>query len=84
MATKTSPLHSWSIKNWPTDVYPNDSQKARYLIRANRDELTREGALVRVGRELVVIGERYVRWMQKKGSGVPDYECPANKGRATA
>ena len=79
MATKTSPLHSWSIKHWPVDVYPNDPDKARYLIRANRDELAREGALVRVGRELVIIGERYVRWMQKKGSAVPNYECPANR-----
>ena len=81
MASKTSTLHSWSIKCWPADVYPNSPDKARYLVRANRDSLLRDGALVRVGRELVIIGDRYVRWMQKKGSAVPGYECPANKGR---
>lgn len=84
MANNQTHLHSWSIKSWPADVYPNSSDKARYLVRANRDSLTREGALVRVGRELVIIGDRYSRWMQKKGSAVPGYECPANKGRARA
>lgn len=84
MATKISFPHSWSIKCWPADIYPNSSGKARYLVRAYRDELTAAGALVRVGRELVIIGERYVRWMQKKGAFVPGYECPANKDRAAA
>ena len=77
-------LHSWPLKNWPSTVYPNDPDRATYMVRANRDELVREGALVRVGRELVIIGDKYIRWMQKKGSAVPGYECPANKDRATA
>jgi hypothetical protein len=76
--------HSWSLKDWPPEFYPNDPSKARYLVRANRDELTAAGALVRVGRELVIIGTPYVRWMRKKGAAVPGYECPANKGKATA
>ncbi|MCH7507578.1 MAG: hypothetical protein IID60_09780 [Proteobacteria bacterium] len=84
MAIKTSHPHSWSIKRWPAHVYPNSPDKARYLVRANKDSLILEGALVRVGRELVIIGDRYVRWMQKKGSAVPGYECPANKGRDAA
>jgi len=82
MASKTSPLHSWSIKDWPSDIYPNSPRKARYLVRAYRDELTAASALVRVGRELVIIGTPYVRWMQKKGASVHGYECPANKDRA--
>jgi hypothetical protein len=84
MASKTSPLHSWSIKNWPPDIYPNTPEKGRYVVRAYRDELTRDGALVRVGRELVIIGAAYVRWLQKKGANVPGYDCPANKDRAAA
>jgi hypothetical protein len=84
MPSKTSPPHSWSIKDWPPDVYPNSSRKARYLARSKRDELISAGALVRIGRELVIIGEPYVRWMQKKGASVPGYECPANKDRAVA
>ena len=83
MASITSPPHSWSLKDWPEDYYPNDSSKAKYLVRAHRDELTAAGALVRVGRELVIIGAPYVRWMAKKGAAVPGYECPANKDKAT-
>ena len=84
MATKTPHPHSWSVKCWPDHVYPSSPANARYLVRANKDSLILEGALVRVGRELVIIGDRYVRWMQKKGSAVPGYECPANKGKAAA
>jgi hypothetical protein len=82
MANSNPTPHSWSLKEWPQDYYPNDSSKATYLVRAHRDELTAAGALVRVGRELVIIGAPYVRWMQKKGAAVHGYECPANKDRA--
>lgn len=82
MTSPNSIPHSWSLKDWQPEIYPNSSGKARYLIRANRDELTAAGALVRVGRELVIIGVPYVRWMQKKGAAVHGYECPANKDRA--
>jgi len=84
MASTTSTPHSWSLKDWPQDIYPSTPSKARYLIRAHRDELTAAGALVRVGRELVIIGAPYVRWMQKKGAAVPNYECGANRERAVA
>ena len=84
MAIKTSLPHSWSLKDWPPPIYPNSSKKARYMVRANRDELTTAGALVRIGRELVVIGDRYMRWMAKKGIEVPGYECPDNKDKRAA
>lgn len=73
--------HSWNLKGWPPEVYPNTPAKARYLIRANSDSLTKAGALVRVGRELVIIGDRYARWMQKCASRVSTYECPAKPRR---
>jgi len=82
--SKTSIPHSWPINGWPTEIYPNTPGRGRYLVRAHQDELVREGALVRVGRELVIIGERYNRWMQKKVSAVPGFQCPANKGREAA
>lgn len=78
--TNTLP-HSWPISSWPADIYPNDSSKARYLVRANKNELLQHGALVRVGRELVVLGERYNKWLQKRAAFVPDYVCPANVAR---
>lgn len=80
MASTNLP-HSWAISEWPASIYPNSDKRARYLIRANRHDLAQAGALVRVGRELVVIGEKYGRWLQMKASNVPGYECPANKAR---
>ena len=82
--SKTAIPHSWNIKGWPPDVYPSDPGKARYLIRANQDSLTRAGALARIGRELVVIGLPYTRWLQKGASRVTGYNCPANKSRSDA
>ena len=84
MASTPTIPHSWPVKHWPQDTYPNDPRKAKYLVRAHRDELTDAGALVRVGRELVIIGAPYIRWMQKKGRAVHGYECGANKSGATA
>lgn len=74
--------HSWSIGTWPADVYPHDPARARWLLRAQRDELTAAGALARVGRELVILGDRYTRWLERQSANVVAYECPANKARA--
>lgn len=73
--------HSWSVEGWPEAVYPNRPNRARYLIHTNRNDLLAAGALVRVGRELVVIGQRYSRWLERQASRVPDYEVAANRGR---
>lgn len=81
---KTPLPHSWNISTWPAEVYPGSPDKARYMVRAQRDSLVREGALVRVGRELVIIGDRYARWMQKGTARVAEFECPANKHRRAA
>ena len=71
--------HSWPITSWPAHIYPNDPTKARYLVRANRDDLLQHGAIARVGRQLVIIGARYDKWLQKRAAYVPGYECPANQ-----
>ena len=81
---KTPLPHSWNLSAWPSEVYPGSSDKARYLVRAQRDSLVREGALVRVGRELVIIGDRYARWLQKGAARVAEFECPANRRRDAA
>lgn len=82
MTANSKVPHSWTIAKWPEHIYPHTPKKARYVLRSQRDSLLREKALVRIGRELVVIGDRYNRWMQKRVIDVPGYECPANKGRA--
>lgn len=73
-------LSSWSVAGWPPTVYPGDAQRGRYLVRAHRDELLRAGALARVGRELVVIGPRYVRWLERRTADVAGYVCNVHRG----
>jgi len=43
------------------------------------NSLIQTGAVSRIGRELVFIGDRYNRWLEKNASRVPDYLCNANK-----
>jgi hypothetical protein len=73
--------HSWSIADWPPSVYPNDSKRGRYLVREHKIDLLASGALSRVGRELVVLGPRYFRWLERQASRVPDFACAANAAR---
>lgn len=82
MPRNTSPVpHSWSVATWPREVWPHDSHRARYVVRANRDDLIAAGVLTRVGRELVILGDRYGRWLQRKSADVPGYEVAANRTR---
>lgn len=76
--------HSWGLRNWPSTVWPHTEKKARYVVRANRTELVSVGALSRVGRELVVLGGRYTRWLECRASEVPGYELPMHKGVSTS
>lgn len=71
--------HSWSLKHWPADVWPGNSSQGTYVVRSHRDALLRAGALSRVGRELIVLGDKYARWLELNASRVPGYECPANR-----
>ena len=70
--------HSWCLTDWPVGVYPHQPSRARYLVRAHKQELLAQGALCRVGRELVVLGDRYSRWLERQSSRVADFECAAN------
>ena len=79
MAAKRSELpHSWAIDAWPPTVFPNSVTRARYVIRVHRDELLICGALSRVGRSLIVLGDGYERWLQRKAARVPDYHIAPN------
>lgn len=84
MSRKSSISPSWALDSWPPEIYPGTLSKARYLVRAHRSELLECGALARVGRDLVIIGSRYERWLEKQIARVPDYEIPANRARAAA
>jgi hypothetical protein len=54
------------------------------VLRAYRSELLAAGALARVGRQLIVIGDRYARWLQRQAAHVPGYVSNANAPRAAA
>jgi hypothetical protein len=71
--------HSWDLEGWPSTVFPGTTSRARYIVRTHKDELIREGALARVGRELVVFGARYTRWLEKRASEVPGYVAAPNR-----
>jgi hypothetical protein len=72
--------HSWGIKDWPAHVWPGSPSRARYFLRdpTVRNELMIAGALVRIGRDLVLFGEQYGRFMQKRASAVPNFYVEAN------
>lgn len=71
--------HSWSVESWPTHVYPHSSGRARYILRCNRKALVNAGALTRIGRDLVVLGARYVAWLEGQVSRVDNYEIAPNR-----
>ena len=80
---KSPPVpHSWTIESWPADIFPRTASRARYVLRAHRDELTAAGALARVGRELVVIGARYAKWIELHTADVSGFEIAPNRDRS--
>ena len=74
-------LDSWAVKKWPTNVFPGCPGRGRRVVREHRTELLKAGAIARVGRELVVIGARYQKWLEKQATNVPGFECAANRSR---
>jgi hypothetical protein len=76
---KFQPSASWSIDNWPPETWPNTVERARYVIRAYRASLLTAGALARVGRELIIFGAKYQRWLESHAANVPGYEVAPNR-----
>lgn len=79
MSIRTTVPHSWGIDSWPPDVWPHTPERGRYLVRSNKSDLMHAGALARVGRELVILGDRYRRWLERRARDVPGYPCAANR-----
>jgi hypothetical protein len=71
--------HSWAIGDWPPFIYPNDPRKGRYLVRANRTALVEAGALIRVGRDLVVLGAGFSKWLAAQSDRVDGFEIAPNR-----
>lgn len=73
---------SWDIEHWPPNVYPHTSGRGRYVVRTHRVALLAEGALTRVGRDLVVIGAGYAKFLAKRAASVANYDIPPNRSQA--
>lgn len=85
LAPATPPIpHSWPARKWPTSVHPGDINAARWMVRSFRNELVAAGALARVGKALVVIGPRYVRWLEGKTLNVGDFQSNNPRMRAAS
>lgn len=75
--------HSWSLDRWPESIFPGDTQRAKYLLRAHRRALVEAGCVARIGRTLVVFGAPYRKWLERRAARelVPGFEIAANRSR---
>ncbi len=75
--------HSFLIKDWDRypDIAPGSKARGRKLVAFHRDELVAAGALVRLGRELVIIGGPYSSWLQRRSNRVAGFEIAPNAER---
>jgi hypothetical protein len=86
MATKRVSPHrpsgqceSWLVNSWPDTDFPNGPVAGKNLVRQHRAELVKAGALVRVGRTLVILGTPYRAWLAQHTGRVFDYVIPPNR-----
>lgn len=83
MQRKASPAelvpHSWDIEHWPQQVYPHTPNRGRYVVRSHKTELLNCGALTRVGRDLVVIGAAYAKFLATRAERVAGYDIAPNR-----
>lgn len=76
--------HSWPVAKWPAAVFPNNTPDARNLVRFFRKELVAAKALTRIGKKLVVMGDKYDSWLRSRSSEVESFQSPFDKNRASA
>lgn len=69
-----SGANSWDFDNWPQSVWPNDPDRAKWVVRANRRELMAENALSRVGKRLVILERGYTRWLARRADRVAEFD----------
>lgn len=86
MANKASPLasipHSWDLESWEEKaggIWPYNKERARRIVRRYKPELQAAGALSRVGRTLVILGNGYQRWLESNAARVSNYDVPMNR-----
>jgi hypothetical protein len=75
----TSLPHSWRLAEWPPFIFPNKQNAAKHLLRTHRSELLACGALIRIGRDLVVLGEGYAQFLARKAKRVEGYNITGQR-----
>ncbi len=70
---RPAPVHSWDLSTWPADIWPNDTKRAKWVLRSFRYELIAAGALARGGKGLIVLGRGYSRWLERRAAYVREY-----------
>jgi hypothetical protein len=86
MSSKTTLVglpHSFLLKDWDRfpGIAPGSTARGRKLVAFHRDELVAAGALVRLGRELVIMGGPYAAWLQRRSDRVAGFEIAPNAER---
>lgn len=76
--------HSWPVSKWPAYVWPGDPIRGKRFCRTYVDDLVAAGALVRMGRDLVVMGGPFTQYMLKQTAAVKDFEVAANRQQHAA
>lgn len=73
--------HTWAVNKWTeiaSAVFPGTTEAGKHLVRCNKNDLHKHGALIRIGRELVIVGAAYAKWLVSKQhrDDVTEYEIP--------
>ena len=77
-ATQAAP-HTWDVGEWPEHVWPHEATRARWIVRAYRNDLLYHRALTRIGKRLVVIGEGWMRFLAAESAHVEDFASNNSK-----
>ena len=72
-ATAGAAPHSWELSTWPPEVWPHDTKRAQWLVRAYRKELVAAGALSRVGKTIIFLGTPYSQWLARRADRVVEF-----------
>jgi hypothetical protein len=81
---KICPLpHSWLVSEWPAEVTPGRPSAGKNLVRTHRSELIACGALVRIGRNLTILGTGYAEFLARKAKRVEGVEGLAGAAQAS-
>ena len=63
----------WELNTWPSEVWPHDTKRAKWLARAYRKELVAAEAMSRIGKTIVFSRAKYIRWAERRANHVTEF-----------